>query len=49
MPYADIRGVRLHYEDLGDGPPLLLLPGALEPGSRISRHSWKGCRSADCG
>ena len=32
MPYADIRGVRLHYEDLGDGPPLLLLPGALGTG-----------------
>ena len=32
MPYADIRGVRLHYEDLGEGPPLLLLPGALGSG-----------------
>ena len=32
MPYADIRGVRLHYEDLGEGLPLLLLPGALGTG-----------------
>ena len=32
MPYADIRGVRLHYEDLGDGLPFLLLPGALGTG-----------------
>ena len=29
MPYEDIRGVRLHYEALGEGPPCLLLPGAL--------------------
>ena len=32
MPYANIRGVRLHYEDLGEGPPFLLLPGALGTG-----------------
>jgi valacyclovir hydrolase len=32
MPYADIRGVRLHYEDLGEGTPFLLLPGALGSG-----------------
>ena len=32
MPYADIRGVRLHYEDLGEGLPCLLLPGALGTG-----------------
>ena len=32
MPYADIRGARLHYEDLGEGLPLLLLPGALGSG-----------------
>ena len=32
MPYADIRGARLHYEDIGDGPPVLLLPGALGTG-----------------
>lgn len=32
MPYADIRGVKLHYEDLGEGLPLLLLPGALGSG-----------------
>lgn len=32
MPYADIRGVRLHYEDLGNGLPFLLLPGALGTG-----------------
>ena len=32
MPYADIRGARLHYEDIGDGAPVLLLPGALGTG-----------------
>ena len=32
MPYADVRGVRLHYEDLGNGLPFLLLPGALGSG-----------------
>ena len=32
MPYADIHGVKLHYEDVGDGPPFLLLPGALGTG-----------------
>ena len=32
MPYAEIRGARLHYEDLGEGQPLLLLPGALGTG-----------------
>jgi pimeloyl-ACP methyl ester carboxylesterase len=25
MPYADSRGVRIHYELEGDGPPLVLM------------------------
>ena len=29
MPYAQVRGVRLYYEDHGHGPPLVLIPGAL--------------------
>ena len=32
MPYAQIRGVRLYYEDRGHGPPLVLIPGALGTG-----------------
>jgi valacyclovir hydrolase len=29
MPYAQVRGVTLYYEDRGQGQPLLLIPGAL--------------------
>jgi valacyclovir hydrolase len=29
MPYAHVRGVHLYYEDRGQGPPLLLIAGAL--------------------
>ena len=29
MPYAQVRGARLYYEDHGHGPPLVLIPGAL--------------------
>src|SRR5919106_6336085 len=29
MPYVHVRGVNLYYEDRGQGPPLLLVPGAL--------------------
>ena len=29
MPYAQLRGVRLYYEDRGHGVPLVLIPGAL--------------------
>jgi len=32
MPYAPVRGVDLYYEDRGQGPPLLLIPGALGTG-----------------
>jgi valacyclovir hydrolase len=32
MPYAQVRGVNLHYEDRGQGQPLLLIPGALGTG-----------------
>ena len=32
MPYAEVCGARLFYEDVGEGTPLLLLPGALGTG-----------------
>lgn len=32
MPYAQVRGVGLYYEDQGQGQPLLLIPGALGTG-----------------
>ena len=32
MPYAQVRGVNLYYEDRGQGQPLLLVPGALGTG-----------------
>jgi len=32
MPYAHVRGVKLYYEDRGQGQPILLIPGALGTG-----------------
>ncbi|HJY80783.1 MAG TPA: alpha/beta hydrolase [Candidatus Binatia bacterium] len=32
MPYAQVRGVNLYYEDRGQGQPLLLIAGALGTG-----------------
>jgi valacyclovir hydrolase len=32
MPYAQVRGANLYYEDRGQGPPLLLIAGALGTG-----------------
>jgi len=32
MPYVQVRGVNLYYEDRGQGLPLLLIPGALGTG-----------------
>lgn len=32
MPYAEISGFKLFYEDVGNGAPFLLLPGALGTG-----------------
>jgi valacyclovir hydrolase len=32
MPYAEVRGVTLYYEDRGQGQPLLLIPGSLGTG-----------------
>jgi pimeloyl-ACP methyl ester carboxylesterase len=29
MPYADVNGLHLYYDDLGEGPPLVLLHGGL--------------------
>ncbi len=33
MPWADLRGIRLHYEVEGEGPPLLLLAGMMSDGA----------------
>ena len=35
MAYADLSGVRLHYEEAGEGPPLVLLHGI-----GASRRDW---------
>lgn len=32
MPYVQVRGVSLYYEDRGQGQPVLLIPGALGTG-----------------
>ena len=29
MPYADVNGIRMYYEERGEGPPLVLLPGGV--------------------
>ena len=31
MPYAQINGIRLHYEVEGHGPPLLFVAGLGQP------------------
>ena len=36
MPYAELPGVRLHYEEVGAGPPLVLLHGI-----GASRSDWE--------
>lgn len=36
MPYAELPGVRLHYEEAGAGPPLVLLHGI-----GASRQDWE--------
>jgi aminoacrylate hydrolase len=33
MPWADMNGIRLHYEVEGEGPPLLLLAGMMSDGA----------------
>ncbi|MGH2562335.1 MAG: hypothetical protein ACRDJH_25015 [Thermomicrobiales bacterium] len=29
MPYADVDGVRMYYQEMGQGEPLVLLHGGL--------------------
>jgi valacyclovir hydrolase len=33
MPYATVNGIRLHFEQRGQGAPLLLIPGSLGTGA----------------
>lgn len=33
MPCLEVRGIRMHYEERGEGSPLLCLPGALGTGA----------------
>ena len=33
MPYADVNGISLYYEEHGSGQPLVLLHGGLAAGS----------------
>src|SRR4029078_9213842 len=49
MPYADIRGVAINYEILGDrGPAMMLSPGGRNPYSNVlpipERMAAKGYR-----
>ncbi len=41
MPYADIRGVRLHMKIWGTGGLFFYCPERWEPDGRISLHNWK--------
>src|SRR5262245_53911806 len=38
VPYAEVNGIKMYYEEHGHGEPLLLLHGAL--GSLDSRSGW---------
>lgn len=40
MPYGDSDGARIHYEVVGDGPPLLLHPGSLGRLQDWQRSGW---------
>ena len=35
MPYANINGANLYYEEYGSGPPLILTPGG-----RVDREGY---------
>lgn len=37
MPYAKIPDAELYYEELGDGPPLILTPGGVQNGLEVLR------------
>ena len=46
MPYAEIRGARLCYEERGKGTPLLCIPGALGTGATDfgpQLEEWSDC------
>ncbi len=38
MPFANVNGIKMYYEERGSGPPLLLIMGITAPGSVWERH-----------
>lgn len=39
MPFLTTNGIRLHYTELGSGPPLLLIMGITAPGGVWEKHA----------
>jgi pimeloyl-ACP methyl ester carboxylesterase len=39
MPYANVNGIKLFYEERGEGDPLLLIMGITAPGSVWEKHA----------
>jgi pimeloyl-ACP methyl ester carboxylesterase len=44
MPYADVNGLHLYYEEQGSGPPLVLLNGGMGTLDRGARGGWDTLR-----
>ena len=42
MPYANINGANLYYEEYGSGPPLILTPGG-----RVDREGLRPFGGSD--
>lgn len=40
MPYAEVNGLRMYYEEQGSGPPLVLLNGATGTLDEVWRGGW---------
>jgi len=40
MPYAEVNGLRMYYEEKGSGPPLALLNGATGTLDEVWRGAW---------